>query len=398
MKHQSLVAVNLATLLLVGCGGGGGSTSTNSTTPTPTLPTSPVNGTSPQSSLPVVSQPINPAPLPSNTTAGNADNQTSNNLLSMEANIGVVEAVNKARETCGFGKLQVNDELAKSAQNHLNYLKVVAENTQTVYSSHAESPTLTYTKITENSSDSVTVNNSYYSGATIKERVAYKSTNNNALPVNYTPSMVAENLTVSGITTAYPRQEVFSKQDGYNAVNQLLSAPYHTRSILMPGFTEIGASTNLVQYQKNNWYTYLKYTGMTLATPLNTKFPEVNRVLTYPCNNVDNTEYKLENESPSPFGDKRDLSTNPIGQPVYIRTDPSKKMTSYEVTMSDSGVNIDLIALDANNDPNHILKANDIFMMPNKPLKPATKYDVQYTIKYSDGTVDIGTFTFGTKA
>ena len=381
MKHQSLVLVNLLALSLVGCGGGGGGD--NSTTPQTNPPvTPPISTTNPT------------PPATTNPTTGSGAASTpsgSTTVVSLtEGTLGVIEHINKARETCGFGKLATNNELVKASENHLNYLKTVADNSQTAFVTHDE---------TADSASMLTgINNPFFSGASIKERIAYSASKNQAYAVNYKSLLAGENLSLVTISNSQPIMATFSKEDGYNSVNRLLAAPYHLRSMVLPSFVDIGASTKLVEYQKDGKYNYLKYTGVTLGTQLSASIPKVNSVLTYPCGGIDDSEYRLDNEYPNPFGTTRDLAKNPIGQPLYFHTNPNKKLVSYQVSLMNNGVPVELLNMDAGNDPNKILSSNDIFMMPNKPLTPATKYDVKYTITYNDNTVDQGAFSFTTKA
>lgn len=164
----------------------------------------------------------------------------------------------------------------------------------------------------------------------------------------------------------------------------LLAAPYHLRSLMMPGSSLKG--TSMVAYKpngkstNNQGYVLVSHASATQATKDNT----VSGIFTYPCQDVTGTVTALYNETPDPVKyTGRNLRVDPIGQPVYISMPSASKIKVSNVKFHDVQRNIDvpIQLLDFDNDPyvntNYELPANEALFyrlpMRSKAVKKGLK-------------------------
>ena len=265
--------------------------------------------------------------------------------------------VNVARKRCGLSTLSDDLELERLAINHANYINhVYANAAPTVFNAHFQHQISNIAHVTGRS-------NPYFSGDGIKKRL---------LSANYSkPSHdVSENIAQSihfnslGDTVA-PDIATLSM------TKSLLAAPYHLRALMKPNLSLLGSS--MAAYKPfgkdantHQGYVLVNYTTATKAT----KSTTVNGVFTYPCQNVKGTVTALYNETPNPFKTKRNLQTNPIGQPIYINIPSAKSMQIKQVSFYDVARDreVPIQILDASQDPykNTIyeLPANEAFILP----------------------------------
>lgn len=365
---RKYLSLSICALALTACGGGSDSGS-SSPTPTAQNPTTPM--------------PSQPASTPTPV-------QTGDSVHLSGATLSAYNRLNLARKQCGFNPLTYNTELEKSASNHINYLKVVAENSKTAYASHGE--------VADSISMLTGANNPYFSGINASSRVEYKTSNNKAMPVNYDAMAVSENIALHTMTTlALIPNLPTTDNTAVNLLDGLLAAPYHQRTLFLPLFTEVGININHLNYQTNQSNSRVDYLEVMLGLPSVAKqLPKLGHLATYPCEGITDTEYELTNEEPNPFG-SRDLATNPVGQPIYFYTNDSKTLATQTVNLTQNNNPVEIITLNADNDPNKLLGKNEFFIVPNKRLTPSTAYKVNYTVNYTDGTTDKGEFTFTTK-
>lgn len=370
---RKYLSLSICALALTACGGG----SDGGSSPTP-------NNQPPATATPTPSQPA-PTPAPTPVQTGDSD---SVNLSGVD--LSVYNQLNLARKQCGFNPLTYDAQLQNAATNHANYLKAVTENSKTAYASHDEKA--------DNISMLTGANNPYFSGVDATSRVKYNTSNNKALPVNYNAMVVGENIAVRTLTTTaqVPTQPT-SDKTAISLLGGLLAAPYHQRTLFLPLFSQVGINASHVNYQENQGNSRVDYLELMLGLPSTAKnLPKLGRLATYPCEGITDTEYQLTNEQPSPFG-SRDLATDPVGQPIYFYANDNKTLSTYTANLTQNGKVIDVINLNANNDPNKLLGANEFFIVPNKKLTPSTPYKVDYTVNYTDGSTDKGQFTFTTK-
>jgi len=115
---------------------------------------------------------------------------------------------------------------------------------------------------------------------------------------------------------------------------------------------------------KNQGYVFVNASAATKSSKNNA----ANGLFTYPCANVTDTNTALYNESPSPVeGTGRDLRTDPIGQPIYIRMPAAKTISVSNIKFHDIQRNVDVSTnlLDYRQDPH---KAQPLSYQKTKPL------------------------------
>lgn len=101
-----------------------------------------------------------------------------------------------------------------------------------------------------------------------------------------------------------------------------------------------------------------------------------NEVLTYPCQGVTDTDYEVRAESPNPVP-ARDLSLQPIGQPVLIQALRGRVLVISSVTFTGPLGSVALLpTMTSSNDPNSILASNQAMVMPSAPLSANSTYTV----------------------
>ncbi|WP_227428893.1 CAP domain-containing protein [Psychrobacter sp. I-STPA6b] len=313
--------------------------------------------------------------------------------ISKQANLSVYNQLNLRRQACGFGGLLPNQELEKAASNHANYLLYMGQHSD-VYQGHSEYKVDSYSGI----------DNPYYTGNQLSERVQTGSNiGKKALAVNYNYRQVGEDISAFYIPHTY-----FESQNDINialdSLNGLLAAPYHLASMVSPNFTEVGISYGRIKrpgvkdYGHNfTFQIYQSVLEVMLGRAMGTPSHKSNSsVLNYPCSEMSyTTEYELTNESPNPFGDKRDLEKEPIGQPIYILGNGSIRVSNYKMVDA-ANQPLSLLKLTSTNDPQKILKDNQVFLIPLKPLQPDQMYTVTYDVSVNGAKATHKVVTFKT--
>lgn len=262
--------------------------------------------------------------------------------------LAIYTMINAARTQCGFGYLSQNSSLDTAARAHNLYM---AENDSTAHSE--------------------TLGNPGYTGSTYLLR---------ELAAGY-----------PGLSAGSTEDEInfygTSNKTGFGtiAATAWLTAPYHLRATMI-GAREFGISVFSTDH--TGTADYVNPTGpIGLASSVDfgttaTLLPQQqssSAILTYPCQGVTNTGYKLTNESPSPVPG-RDFSTNPIGQPIFIQAAPGVQLVITSVAVTGPAGSVALLpTMTSANDPNYDLNANQAFIIPSDPLLPNTTYSVTIT-------------------
>lgn len=265
--------------------------------------------------------------------------------------------INVARQSCGLSTLADDVELEKIAINHANYINYVYANAApTAFNAHFQHQISSIAHVTGN-------NNPFFSGDGIKNRL---------LSANYSkPSYgVSENIAQS-IHFNSIGDIVAPNAATLSMTKSLLAAPYHLRALMQPNLSLLGSSMAAYKPFGKEASTYQGYVlvNYTTATPAS-KNTTMNGIFTYPCQDLTGTVTALYNETPNPFKDKRNLQTNPIGQPIYINIPSAKSIKIKQVSFYDVARKREIPTqlLDANQDPykNTIyeLPANEAFILP----------------------------------
>lgn len=389
LPEKNLAAIILSTAFLTACGGGGDSdSSANDATPKPTAP----------------------AASPDDTSTNQPDDQTDNVASDNETQAALIASntFSLARTSCGLGGLSADTALDNIAIQHAKYIKhVFANSTPTTFSPHYENKIADIVNVTGD-------NNPFFRGVSFEDRLLqakygnarYGVTENIAQSVYYSS---AGNIIGSDIVAG-------------SMAKSLLAAPYHLRSLMLPGSSLTG--TGMVTYKpfgkdtaNNQGYVLVNHASATQATKDNT----VAGIFTYPCQGVSGTVTALYNETPSPVkGTGRDLQTDPIGQPIYVSMPSAQTIDISNVKFHDIQRNMDvpIELLDYRQDPHkntiYELPANEAFILPitdnlksctstskkdeNCGLHGNSDYRVSFDILVDSKAIERESFTFKTGA
>lgn len=232
--------------------------------------------------------------------------------------------LNIERSTCGFGLLAQSTMLDAAARAHASYLA-----TNLVFS-HDETPGLPG-----------------FTGANPTDRAKAKGYAGSA-------------------------GEVAASGTGAIAIRQLLSAPYHLRG-LMDGYRDVGIGMQTSTVPEYPYF--IADLGVQTAAGGNQLLSSTD-VKTYPCDGSAGVNFQLRGETPSPVPD-RNLSTNPIGTPIFVKVRDGNLLAITGATMVkvSTGTAITLRApVIAANDPNKYYRGNEGYVAPDAPLEKGTAY------------------------
>ena len=278
-------------------------------------------GTTPTTTPPA---PTTPAPIatnpivtsvPATTYAAGSDERIAYDYLNAE------------RQKCGFGLLAQDTRLDASAAAHVSYLlknNVIA---------HTETPGLPG-----------------FSGVSPFDRAKSK-----------------------GYSGASVGEDGASAVGGLANITVLLSAPYHTLSLIAP-YTDVGLSYQSISVtQQISTLLFLNpgYKGTTV------QLPNAGTVLTYPCEGVAGMKPLFRRESINWAAIAGEGSG---GAPVVVTAPNGETLviTSASVTPVGGGV-VPVVVLTADTDPQKFLRKSDAFVIPPSTLTANTTYRVQIT-------------------
>ena len=349
--NRAIILTLLATSLTA-CGGGGSGNS-DSSNPAPIPAPTP-----------------NPTPIPTSPTTITPTNSA--------VELAAMKLLNENRSQCGFGSLTANQNLNLTAMNHANYMASVTETNKQPFASHEEQA--------ETGLLDTGITNPYYSGIDLATRLNPLTLGKNAVSTHYDYQGQGENISLSNFSTKDSSYTVNDTATVEAMLYNLFAAPYHLRSLVYPQFTEVGLSYQLVKWTANNEINHTSLLEIVSALPSSQKYIENTKLLNFPCDGV-TTDYKLTDETPNPFGTTRNLKYQPTGQPVYVLAPSDKIIKDATISMTINGQSVGVIhKLMAANDPNRLLKDNEIVFMPDRELQPSSTYQVSYQLFYTDGT------------
>lgn len=326
-----------------------------------------------------------------------------------EVELSLVNKLSLERLECGFGGLEHNQDLEEVSKRHANYIKHINTNVPFGYFNvHLETKLKGIEQFTGES-------NPYFTGRTVGARVR-------ASKYPYSFNTVSENIAQKLV---YQSNDVTvgNEQMGLNMYRLLMAAPYHLRSMVSTDIKDVGVSFlrhDLFERDpKTNQGFVLVFTGGAGKSDKGRKGVfdiKPTEVLTYPCDETKGVATALTNESPNPFGNSRNLKTNPVGQSVYIRSKSGKPMVVSNVRYTDvnSGLDIPVHVLNTETDPykntGYKIKENEVFIIPltdnlktcsdgkgNCGLKYNTEYKVSFDVEES-GRLESRSVTFTTES
>ncbi|TXD98039.1 CAP domain-containing protein [Psychrobacter frigidicola] len=267
------------------------------------------------------------------------------------------QLISRERSQCGLAAVTQNDELTKIANQHAHYIQhVLAKSAPTLFNVHHENG---ITNIKEWTG----TNNPFFTGISMKERLLAAK-----YPRNYS---VVENISH---TTYYNSvgKVVSPELAAEGMVKSLLAAPYHLSSLMIPSLAKTGTSVVAYTPYGKDVDTYQSYVLVNnSATSHETENISFKGIFTYPCDGVTDTNTALYNESPNPVeGTNRNLSTNPIGQPIYISMPTANSISVSNIKFYDIQRDIEVPTdlLDYRDDPHkntaYELLKNEAFILP----------------------------------
>ncbi len=336
LRRIQLSVIVLCTAL-AGCGGSGGGDSSSApvaTTPPPT--------TTPTGPTVIAANLVTSVPA----FTGSTDH------------IAAYTRINAVRGACGFGLLAQNTKLETAAQNHSNYMSNNFAAHNDAYG-HVE-------------------NAAYMNGFT-----GVNPSDRTAI-VGYGSLAIGEDIAPANASSTSPQVD---------AVNLLLQAGYHLKSVVGSGLYDMGIG---IATLSPGTLALTADFGSTLSTLQDIAS---NAVATYPCQgSVTTTSPQgIGHENPEPFPN-RDYSASPLGAPIYarVRTGQTLAIKAFNVTAAGSTTPIASAALFTSaTDPNHLLQANEALFYPNAPLAAATTYNVSI-VGTNNGAAFTQTFSFRT--
>jgi Cysteine-rich secretory protein family len=315
--------VGVLSMGLTACGGGGSGGSTPSAPATSAVVSNP-------SVVPLSVDIVTTAP-PSPSTCGVEE-------------LAAFNRFNGHRAQCGFGYLAQNAALDASAANHLNWM--VANNTV----SHSEVSGTTG-----------------YTGSTSQARM---------IAAGYSSGTQFGEVLTGGTGIA-------KTGFGVKGARILLAAPYHLAG-LMASHRDIGISLksggNLasgadITSAGSSSVTWLVANMAASSTNL-PQLQSSNEVLTYPCQGITDTDYEVRAESPNPVPG-RDLSTQPIGHPIFVQALKGRSLVISSVTVTGPTGTVSLLpTMTSSNDPNAVLGSHQAIVIPSAPLSANSSYIV----------------------
>lgn len=404
---KSLTTILFSTVFLSACGGGSDSEANNSTAADTSKPTESEIATSPPNVTIKPKTPENQQPV-SETDIENeleVDISTVENKNYEAAGRVGSDFISRERSQCGLGSVAQNEALTKIATQHAQYIQYVfAKSTPTLFNVHYENE---IADIEEWTGD----NNPFFTGLSMKERLLAAKH-----PRNY---IVVEN--ISHTTYFNSAGKVVSPESAAKGmVKSLLAAPYHLSSLMLPSLARTGTSVVAYTPYGKDAATYQSYVLVNnSAVTKDTENNSFKGLFTYPCDGVTDTNTALYNESPNPVeGTGRDLSTNPIGQPIYISMPTANSISISNVKFFDIQRDIDVPTdlLDYSSDPHketaYELSKNEAFILPltdefkscetgrrkgkNCGLYSNSAYKVSFDILVDGKTSEKKQFTFST--
>jgi hypothetical protein len=271
--------------------------------------------------------------------------------------LAAYNTLNTARTTCGFGYLQQNTKLDTAVAGHVNWL--IKNNTY----GHFE-----------------TTGTAGFTGANPAARISASGYVADGNSIATGESSYA-NMTLPALTPA----------NGTFGTKALLAAPYHLQEMMF-AFREVGISVKTGGPTGSGadvtgdglFYSYhvAMDSGMSKTNGMLPQIQGATEVLTYPCEGVTNSAFELRNEAPNPVPG-RDLSTNPVGQPIYVQSRDGIALVITSASVTGPSGSVALLptltkASDQVSNPAGVWygTGNQAIILPDSPLSPNSNYSV----------------------
>lgn len=326
-----------------------------------------------------------------------------NRTLLDAKNMDILQKINQQRNACGFNSVKWNPQLADSARKHTNYIAYVQRKRH--LRTTEKSPFYNPKPVNWNAHYQRPV--SQLDGITGSKNPFFVAENHRARNLksgyNY-ETRGLEAITLSPLVNKWSRDNLngFTDPELYEgALKSLMVAPYHMAVLLNPSMEHIGLDYSVLRGVESDngkyvlksareryhefWYHSLVIEGGYGAKRkdlLGKMLEKDTGIMTYPCNNLKVLDTKLDSETPNPLaGIGRDLYKNPVGHPLFIRTDQGVAANPRNILFVNktNGKKVDYYLLQHKNDPHKILKKNEAFIIPLQPLDKNSVYEVRFT-------------------
>lgn len=334
-KRVGVLGSALALMLLGGCGGGGGSAS---------RPTA--------SAIPEAQGPVVPAVPPSTATTvssslvGSVPTPIYSGTYASEK-VDVLNRLNEDRARCGFGKMAQNAALDRAAQAHADYLAI------NNLSTHDQVAT-----------------NSGFTGVGPRERIAYQGYS----VVSGTEDLAWYLFGPWFVSNGYPLNEV----SAVHVLRQLYASVYHLAGLMSQDIeVGVGVQRRITSDGANGKLLVVDSAVPTGADRRGQQIA-VDSIATYPCDGSSGLFPAFRSENPDPFP-AVDLDATPYGQPVYLMgaVGTTVVLNSGSIRHRVSGWLVPTVIFSAQNDPQHRLKEQQVFLVPTEALSDNAVYDVE---------------------
>ncbi len=170
------------------------------------------------------------------------------------------------------------------------------------------------------------------------------------------------------------------KGDDKTQIARLFAAPYHRGAFLQPGSVAIGAG------KVNGTVTLMFGTG------------DQTGVTTYPAPHQTNVPTAWDGiEAPNPLRLHKGAGTGPLGTAISLHVwtgDITEKLTNVQATLTTATGKSVAVWLNTPQNDDHL--TNAVFLLPQKPLAPATMYRVTVSATTATGETVRREWTFTT--
>lgn len=289
------------------------------------------------------------------------------------AQMTAFEVLNRNRSSCGFGLLAQNQQLDRSATNHGNYFVALSD---ADFLAYLKNP---HTEI---------VGKTGFTGISLLDRIRYTGYVTTGQSYDATQSISFGNYSLDATGTM---NEVGQAVLG---IRDQLTSILHMAALMGP-YREVGFGTPRVANAARNGI----FAPVVVDLGHNTSPQYSQDLVSYPCQGVTDAGYRFSGESPDPLAGLP--VTYPLGTPIMFaaamgatQNAPTVVVKSASVTPKNGGESFST----ANNtiyvytQPG---KTNRQFVLPLKPLAPATEYTVTATVTVN-GVDTVRTFSFTT--
>lgn len=165
---------------------------------------------------------------------------------------------------------------------------------------------------------------------------------------------------------------------GIASIRALLGAPFHAKTVL-DGYRDFGVGIRSNVDTGTSNAGVFEQVNLAYKTTNGKQQQASSEVLTYPCQGTSGVNYRLAGETPNPVPG-RDLATNPLGHPIYIRARSGNALSITSVTMTavvaGTSVTLRSASQTKSDDTGGLYSSHEAYVIPDAPLATNTTYRV----------------------